>query len=136
MDTSEIFDIGAQPSSAKGQHAARDTRALADSLVQLYQKERARLAFDLHDGPAQSIASALLQLRLLRGMRGAELADGLDYLEQLLVAALDDLYAALEQLRSRALDRGSLMEKIETPTAEPTPIETTSTMVSACLSVR
>jgi signal transduction histidine kinase len=84
------------------------------SLFELNEKERSRVAFDIHDGPSQSISSALLQLRLLGDAEGEELREGLRVVEACLLETVDDLYNLIEQLRGRALDCTGLVAKVET----------------------
>jgi two-component system, NarL family, sensor histidine kinase DegS len=83
------------------------------SALDLQERERSRLAFDLHDGPAQAISAALLQARLLESASGEELRQGLEELKGLLTFALDDMFGIIEQLRSRALDHEGLVSKLQ-----------------------
>jgi two-component system sensor histidine kinase DegS len=87
--------------------------ATREDILRVYERERARLSYDLHDGPAQEISAALLQVRLLDGSPPEQLREGLGELTELLNAALDEMYELIEQLHSRSIDREGLIEKIE-----------------------
>lgn len=91
---------------------------ITKTLLELHQKDRSRIAFDIHDGPAQSIAAALLQARMLKSGDPADLGRGIDELEQLLQLALDQMYGAIEQLRSKALDETELVPRLKALCAE------------------
>jgi signal transduction histidine kinase len=79
------------------------------AVVILQERERRRIGFDLHDGPAQSISAALLQLRLLEGSSG----EGLSMVREMLSAALAEMYELIDRLGNKALDHERLVDKIE-----------------------
>jgi signal transduction histidine kinase len=103
----------------------KDTRAGA-RLVAAADRERRRLARDLHDGPQQRLVSLSVRLRLL----ASHLAPGSEA-EQLLADARDELAVSLQELRDLARgihpailsDRG-LPEALEALTERaPLPVE-------------
>jgi two-component system sensor histidine kinase DegS len=83
------------------------------AVVMLQERERRRIGFDLHDGPAQSISAALLQLRLLEDSSGDELTSGLSAVREMLSTALAEMYELIDRLGNKALDHERLVEKIE-----------------------
>ncbi|HEX9093238.1 MAG TPA: sensor histidine kinase [Coriobacteriia bacterium] len=80
--------------------------------LDVFERERLRLAFDLHDGPAQDIAAALLQVRLLRDFEPEERVDGLQDLQEMLATALEDMYLVIEQLHCRGFDSDGLAAQV------------------------
>ncbi len=100
--------------SESSSHADQPARAGRGwDVLDLQERERLRIAFDLHDGPAQSISAALLQARLLEGTQGDDLRAGLEELKALLDSALEDMYGIIEHLRSKALDNTGLVPKLQ-----------------------
>ncbi|MHB1340873.1 MAG: sensor histidine kinase [Coriobacteriia bacterium] len=85
-----------------------DTYAALD----LQERERLRIGFDLHDGPVQTMASALLQVRMMRDLPAEECAGALPELESTLSAALGEMYAVIEDLRSHSLEADGLVAPI------------------------
>ena len=71
-----------------------------------------RVGFDLHDGPAQTMSAALLQLKMLEGTAGDELHDGLAELRATLSTALAEIYAMIDQFGGRASDGDTLESRI------------------------
>jgi two-component system sensor histidine kinase DegS len=86
--------------------------------LELQERERLRVAFDLHDGPAQAISAALLQARLIETCEGEELRRGVEELKGLLTFALEDMYGIIEHLRSRALENEGLVSKLRSHVEE------------------
>lgn len=80
--------------------------------IDLQERERLRIGFDLHDGPAQTLAAALLQLRMLEGAEGESLRAGLEELRATLVAALEEMYALIGDLGDRFLQSEGLVSPI------------------------
>lgn len=71
-------------------------RALASQVVRAQDEERARVARELHDSTAQTLAAAMLQIRALA-------ANGVDpVLESKLTVVRDTVAEALEEVRSMA----------------------------------
>lgn len=91
--------------------AARDR---ATSAIDLQERERVRIGFDLHDGPAQTMSAALLQVRMLQGAEGVELQQGLDELHATLSVALREVYDLIENLGGRDADTADLVARIDT----------------------
>jgi signal transduction histidine kinase len=73
----------------------------ASSAIDLQERERVRIGFDLHDGPAQTMSAALLQVRMLQDLEGPALRDGLVELRGTLATALEEIYELIETLGSR-----------------------------------
>lgn len=76
------------------------------------ERERVRIGFDLHDGPAQTMSAALLQVKMLASAEGAELHAGLSELRSTLSASLGEIYALIEQLGGRASDGDTLESRV------------------------
>jgi len=74
----------------------RRTRMLLASLVAAQEAERRRIAFDLHDGPVQELAAALLRLESL-GSKLGQAGDG--RLARRVEEIVADLRGAYEQAR-------------------------------------
>lgn len=91
-------------------HAVDPDRA---AILDFSERERTRIGFDLHDGPAQTMSAALLQLKMLDGLEGEELRSGLADLRALITRSLDDTYELIEYLRSRSLDEEDLRGKLD-----------------------
>lgn len=81
--------------------------------VRAQEDERARVACDLHDGPAQSIAAALLCARLLEECpQGQSLRDGLGELRLLLQDALEETYEIIGEFDSCCEDEGDVVARV------------------------
>jgi signal transduction histidine kinase len=83
------------------------------AVLDFQERERSRIGFDLHDGPAQTLAAALLQLKMVEGLDGEELRGGLAELRELMAKSLEETYELIERLRSKALDEENLRDKLE-----------------------
>ena len=101
--------------SCHGSVRARPVPARAAS--DLHERERVRLGFDLHDGPAQSISAALLQVKMLEDLDGEELRQGLAELRGTLVAALAEMYELIENLGGKGLEHEGVVPKLESLTS-------------------
>jgi signal transduction histidine kinase len=75
--------------------------AHASTSIDLQERERVRIGFDLHDGPAQTMSAALLEVRMLDGLDGDALQRGIDELRSTLTVALEEIYALIESLGAR-----------------------------------
>lgn len=84
----------------------------ASTALELQERERLRIGFDLHDGPTQTIASALLLLRMVRESDG-DGADGtLIEVERLLAAALDEMYVLIDDLHGRPFEVEGMVDSL------------------------
>jgi two-component system sensor histidine kinase DegS len=83
------------------------------TVLDFQERERSRIGFDLHDGPAQTLSAALLQLKMVEELKGDELHSGLVELRELMTKSLEETYELIEQLRTRALEEDSLKDKID-----------------------
>jgi signal transduction histidine kinase len=84
-----------------------------DTPSDLYERERLRLGFDLHDGPAQSLSAALLQVKMLQGLDGEPLQAGLADLRTTLVGALAEMYELIENLGGKGMEHEGVVSKLE-----------------------
>ena len=107
----------AAPRAVQGASAVCPTPAIADASIDLHERERVRLGFDLHDGPAQSVSAALLQVKMLDGLEGDELREGLADLRATLTGALAEMYELIENLGGKGLEHQGVVPKIEILTA-------------------
>jgi signal transduction histidine kinase len=89
------------------------TAAQYSAVAELQERERLRIGFDLHDGPAQSLSAALLQVSMLQGAEGDALQAGLEDLRTTLKAALAEMYALVDDLGCRTPAHGGLVTKVE-----------------------
>jgi len=81
----------------KAGHSAAD---VFDELTNIQEKERKRIAFDLHDGPAQSISSALLQIGIMEVFIDADdLKKEFIELKNILKSTLKELHNIICPLR-------------------------------------
>ncbi len=71
-----------------------------------------RVGFDLHDGPAQTMSAALLQVKMLERAEGVELHEGLADLRVTLSTALGEIYSLIDQLSGRAADGATLESRV------------------------
>lgn len=97
--------------TALGQgHAQGDADVAA--LIELHERERVRIGFDVHDGPAQTMSAALLQVRMLQGLQGEELESGLAELRLMVAGALEEIYAIIENLGGRDSNNRNLASRV------------------------
>jgi two-component system sensor histidine kinase DegS len=80
--------------------------------IDLQERERVRIAFDLHDGPAQTMSAALLQVRMLEDLDGDELRTGLAGLRSTLSIALEEVYELIESLGARGSNGDDLVSRV------------------------
>ena len=81
--------------------------AIGLRLVEAQETERARLAQEVHDGPAQALSNAIFQVELIEKLIDSDLAlarSELHYLRELLRRELDDVRSFISQLRLPILD--------------------------------
>src|SRR5215204_6703824 len=113
--------------------AGHDRRsATADSLPSAREEERRRLARDLHDGPAQTLAAALFEVDLAISALDRAPATAREELlaaRALLRDALDDVRALMAGLRPRLLEERGLVVALNALAAMP-PLWGTEVLVS------
>lgn len=80
--------------------------------VRAQEDERARVACDLHDGPAQSIAAALLHARLLQEDLDRPLRDEFQKLCVLLQNALEETYEIIGEFDLGSDDEGDVVARV------------------------
>ncbi len=72
-----------------------------------------RIGFDLHDGPAQTMSAALLQVRMLDDLSGDLLKIGLRELRSTLAVALEEIYELIESLGGRGSAGDDLVSRVK-----------------------
>jgi len=80
--------------------------------INLQERERVRIGFDLHDGPAQTMSAALLQVRMLDDLEGDDLKRGLGDLRSTLAVALEEIYELIESLGGRGSVDDDLVSRV------------------------
>jgi len=81
--------------------------------TKLLEWERQRLAFDLHDGPAQALSSAILQADMLDDMVDSEEAKKeLELLKAILNQCLGELRSSIYALKPQNLSKNGLLASI------------------------
>lgn len=104
-------------------------RVIASRALEAGEAERKRIAHELHDGIAQSLAALILQLRLARGVDSAEIRDRLlSEVADRLAATIDELRGMARDLRPPALDVLGLTAALEALARDVT--ETTGVRIS------
>lgn len=73
----------------------------AAAILNLQERERVRIGFDLHDGPAQTMSAALLQVRMLQDLPEVEREDAIVELRATISASLEEIYDLIECLGGR-----------------------------------
>jgi two-component system sensor histidine kinase UhpB len=92
----------------------RRLRAIAARALNAEEAERKRIARELHDETAQTLAAILIQLRLARGAADTDARDAmLDGVKQELARALDGIRRFARGLRPPALDELGLVAAID-----------------------
>lgn len=92
----------------------RRLREIAARALKAEEAERKRIARELHDETAQTLAAILIQLRLARGAADSEARDAmLDGVKQELARALDGIRRFARGLRPPALDELGLVAAID-----------------------
>lgn len=86
-------------------------------IIQAMERERVRIAREIHDGPAQSLAALIMEvdccLRLLSSRDLDALQDGLYRLEEVARSGLKELRRTISDLRPPVLQRGSLVKSLQ-----------------------
>lgn len=89
------------------------SKTLCD-MSQLLERERRRLAFDLHDGPAQLLSSALLQADILEDLiASAEAKRELASLKSILSQSLQELRTSIYSLKPQSVSQKGLVAKVK-----------------------
>jgi signal transduction histidine kinase len=108
MSSREPFNVTADPVAPGFDRLS----ARASKAIELQERERVRIGFDLHDGPAQTMSAALLQVKMLQNMGGEQLRSGLSELESTLTVALKEVYDLIENLGGRDSDDTDLAARV------------------------
>jgi two-component system sensor histidine kinase DegS len=83
-------------------------------VTRLLEKDRQRLAFDLHDGPAQALSSALLQADILEDLiASAEAKRELASLKSILGQCLQELRTSIYSLKPQCITKKGLVPRIK-----------------------
>jgi signal transduction histidine kinase len=88
------------------------TSSDAADAISLQERERVRIGFDLHDGPAQTMSAALLQVKMLQDLEGADMRAGLAELRVTLATALEEVYELIERLGGRESNDDDLESRV------------------------
>lgn len=110
-DAAALIEAGARAISAGNP----ETAAHRIALLAAQEEERARLANELHDGPAQALANLIFQTEVIDRAVRMDAAAGeqeLRSLRQMLVSELDTLRAYINQLRPPLIDSEGLDEAL------------------------
>jgi len=102
---------GCAGATASGYSRAR-VASDAASVIDLQERERVRIGFDLHDGPAQTMSAALLQVKMLEDLDGENLTNGLAELRATIAAALEDVYELIESLGGRESNDDDIASRV------------------------
>lgn len=108
----EIHQSGLWDIALSNRESAEFTDPGKPAFLGLPSRETLQIALDLHDGPAQTVSAALLQLRILTNESGDAFRDELEELKELLVSASEDIYALIGQARQQALNGGTLVDHV------------------------
>jgi len=93
----------------------RRLRVVASRAIEAGEAERKRIAHELHDGIAQSLAALMLQMRLARGTASDEMRDRLlAEVGDRLAVTIDELRGMARDLRPPSLDMLGLTAALET----------------------
>jgi signal transduction histidine kinase len=106
------------PGGAETTDGARD-RALLQRLLEIQERERQLISYEIHDGIAQYLAGAIMHFQAWEAVLGdhsgaAELHEGM----RLLRAAADESRRLISGLRPPALDELGIVEAIESLVAD------------------
>ncbi|MBI4538268.1 MAG: sensor histidine kinase [Gemmatimonadetes bacterium] len=89
-------------------------RGMAARVLKVAEEERRRIAKDLHDDTAQTLAALLVRVRLAQGVKDAELRDALlDEIRQAIADAMERVRFSARGLRPPALDALGLVAALE-----------------------
>ncbi len=92
----------------------RNVRKTLCDVTRLLEKDRQRLAFDLHDGPAQALSSALLQTDILEDLiASAEAKRELASLKSILGQCLQELRSSIYVLKPQCIGKKGLVARVK-----------------------
>lgn len=92
----------------------QNVRKTLCDVTRLLEKDRQRLAFDLHDGPAQALSSALLQADILEDLiASAEAKRELASLKSILGQCLQELRTSIYALKPQCIGKKGLVARVK-----------------------
>jgi len=92
----------------------QNVRKTLCDVTRLLEKDRQRLAFDLHDGPAQALSSALLQADILEDLiASAEAKRELASLKSILGQCLQELRSSIYALKPQCIGKKGLATMVK-----------------------
>jgi len=99
-------------SPVEGDHPA-DGDDVAMRIIEAQEAERARIAQEIHDGPAQALANAIFQADFIERVGASDPADEVRTLREMLRHELANVRDSINQLRPPLLDELGLEGAIE-----------------------
>jgi PAS domain S-box-containing protein len=113
--TVAAIDITEKRHLEQAAHESEVQMELQRRLMEQRERERLTIAQEIHDGPTQTLASALLQLELSKTrFRDPTLSDALDPIAQNVKEAIRELRDILAELRPPLLERFGLSSAMRT----------------------
>jgi PAS domain S-box-containing protein len=113
MATAFIRDITERKAEAELQQTMSDRRALAGHILKASERERQRIAADIHDDSIQTIAAAGLRLQLLRRtLEDEQHIELLGELEEAIQTSIVRLRRLIFELRPVALDHEGIAQAL------------------------
>ncbi len=112
----EPLRSGSRKGRSRGIAAARGHEAVASRLLQGQEAERARLAREVHDGPAQAVANAIMGLEYCQRLlekRPEAVEDELCYLKESMTEGLAEIRRFIFDLRPSSLEHEGLAVTLE-----------------------
>jgi len=82
-------------------------------IIEAQEAERARIAQEIHDGPAQALANAIFQANFIERVGASDPADEVRTLREMLRRELANVRDSINQLRPPLLDELGLEGAIE-----------------------
>jgi signal transduction histidine kinase len=98
-DNAPVFIVGIVDNITEQKRLEAEMAELNGRLQTSTELERLRVAQELHDGPMQSLHSALYRVEELRAKSGPPLADDLEEVKGTIQGVLQDLRATAKELR-------------------------------------
>ncbi len=112
----EALQSGSRESRSRGAAATRGHEAVASRLLQGQEAERARLAREVHDGPAQAVANAIMGLEYCQRLlekRPEAVEDELCHLKESMTEGLSEIRRFIFDLRPSSLEHEGLAVTLE-----------------------